>query len=81
MIGNRVTGGVEVMAKPRGRPKMSERDDGVVKMSRKFISMAKAIATRRAVPVGQVMDELCGGTIDRAYITMLRESGPQGGKS
>lgn len=61
------------MAKPKGRPKRLDRDDVTVRMARRLVGMAKAIATHRGVTVAEVLDELAGPAIDRAYVAMLRE--------
>ncbi len=66
------------MAKAKGRPKRSERDDVTVKVDRALVSMAKLIATRRGVSVAEVISELLKEPMERAYARMLRElEGPK----
>jgi hypothetical protein len=60
------------MAKRKGRPK-GERDDAPVKLDRKLVGMAKAIATARGVLVAEYLSTLTTGPIHRDYAKMLRE--------
>lgn len=62
-----------VMAKHRGRPKRSERDDVTVKVDRAVVGMAKAVATSRGIPLAELLSELLEGPVGRAYATMLRD--------
>jgi hypothetical protein len=67
--------GAELLAmpKPRGRPKMSSRQDVTVKIDRTLVGKAKLIATHRGVPVAELLSDLLQAPIDRAYAQMLRE--------
>lgn len=64
---------VQAMAKTRGRPKSSERDDATVKMDRKLLGKAKLIATHKGVPVAELLTDMLSVPIDKAYAQMLRE--------
>ncbi len=68
------------MAKRKGRPKSSERNDITVKMDRTLVNKAKLIATHRGVSVAALMTELAQGPVDRAYAQMLRELEAQEGR-
>jgi hypothetical protein len=61
------------MAKAKGRPKVSDRDDGTVRLDRTLIGRAKMVANYRGVPVAQVLSEIVKGPLDKAYAQMLRE--------
>lgn len=68
------------MAKRRGRPKESERDDVTVKLDRKLVGKAKLVATHRGVSVAELLSGLLEGPVDRAYGQMLRELDPDRGE-
>jgi hypothetical protein len=61
------------MPKPKGRPKRSERNDVSVKVDRTLVGKAKLIATHRGIPLAELLTELLGAPVDRAYAQMLRE--------
>jgi hypothetical protein len=61
------------MAKARGRPKRSERDDVTVKLDRALVAKAKLIAAHRGSNVAELLSELLRAPIDRAYAQMVRE--------
>jgi hypothetical protein len=61
------------MAKRRGRPKESERDDVTVKLDRKLVGKSKLVATHRGVSVAELLSGLLEGPVDRAYAQMLRD--------
>lgn len=63
----------ETMAKSKGRPKTSGRDDITVKMARKTVSKAKHLASYRGVSVAELLTGLVDGPLDKAYGQMLRE--------
>ncbi len=65
------------MAKKRGRPKVSDRDDVTIKIDRPLASMVKAIANRRGVGSAEILSELAKAPIERAYGQMLRELGAE----
>jgi hypothetical protein len=66
-------GEMMVMAKKRGRPKVSDRDDVTIKIDRPLASMVKAIANRRGVGSAEILSDLAKAPIERAYSQMLRE--------
>jgi hypothetical protein len=68
------------MARPKGRPKRSERDDVTVKVDRTLIGKAKLIATHQGVPVAELLTELLRVPVDRAYAQMLRDLEGKGAK-
>lgn len=61
------------MAKGRGRPKTSERDDSTVKVDRTLLGKAKLIATNRGIPVAELLSEMLAAPIDKGYAQMLRD--------
>lgn len=62
-----------VMARPKGRPKRSERDDVTVKIDRAIVGMAKAIATSRGITLAELLSESLEGPISKSYAQMLRD--------
>jgi hypothetical protein len=66
------------MAKAKGRPKTSERDDSTVRIDRTVLGKAKLVATHRGVSVAELLSEVVRVPVDRAYAAMLREL--EGGK-
>ena len=61
------------MAKPKGRPKTSERNDVTVKIDRGIANMAKKVAESRGVPVAQFLSDLLEGPVGKAYAARMRE--------
>jgi hypothetical protein len=61
------------MARPKGRPKTSDRDDGTVRLDRVLIARAKSVASYRGIPVAELLSDLLKGPLDRVYLQMLRE--------
>jgi hypothetical protein len=70
----------EAMAKAKGRPKRSERDDVTVKLDRTLVGKAKLVATHQGVPVAELLSDLARGPLDKAYAQMLRELEGKGAK-
>jgi hypothetical protein len=68
------------MAKAKGRPKTSDRDEATTRLDRTLIGKAKLIATHQGISVGELLSELVRGPLDRAYAQMLRDLEPKGGK-
>ena len=62
-----------VMKKPKGRPKLSERNDVTVKLDRALVSKAKIVAGHQGIPVAELLTDLLGPPLDRAYLQMVRE--------
>ncbi len=73
--------GCVTMAKAKGRPKTSERDDGTVRLDRTLIGRVKMVANYQGVPVAEMLSELVRGPLDKAYGQMLRGLEEKGGKS
>ncbi len=67
------------MGKQRGRPKRSERDDGTVRIDKHLIARAKVLAGHKGISVAELLSEMLGGPIDRAYAQMVRELDQKGG--
>lgn len=65
--------GVAIVAKPKGRPKSSERDDVSVKMDRTLAAKARQVAIRRGITVAEFITEVTRPTIEREYAKLLRE--------
>jgi hypothetical protein len=67
------------VAKPKGRPRRSERDDVAVKIDRTVVGKAKLIATHKGIPLAELLTELLTAPVDRAYMAMVRdlEGGPK----
>lgn len=61
------------VAKPKGRPKRSDRDDVAVKVGRTIVGKAKLVATHRGVSVAELLTDLLAAPVDRAYVAMVRE--------
>lgn len=61
------------VAKRKGRPKTSERDDVAVKLDRAIASMAKVIAASKGIPLAQLLTEIVEGPVSRAYAARMRE--------
>ena len=69
------------MAKAKGRPKTSERKDVTVKIDRTVVGQAKLVAAHKGIPVAELLSDLVGVPLARAYAQMLRELEAKGGKS
>jgi hypothetical protein len=68
------------MAKGPGRPKGSfkedsRKNDGLVRIDRSLITMAKVLAGYRGVSVPVLLTELLRPAMERAYAQMVREIG------
>ncbi len=70
----------QTMARPKGRPRKSERDDITVRIDRTIVAKAKLIATGLGLRggVAELLSDLVRGPVDRAYGKMLRDIGPDG---
>jgi len=65
--------GIEPMAKRRGRPKTSERDDVTVRIDRGVARRLKAVADYRSTSVAELLTDIARGPADRMFAQMLRE--------
>ena len=68
------------MAKPKGRPKTSERDDVTVRLDRGIVAKAKVIAARRDVSLAELLSEMIRETVDQSYDKMVREMAAESGR-
>lgn len=66
------------MAKKKGRPKQSERDDVSVKIDRTVLDKARLVATHRKIALAEFVTELLRAPVDRAYQQMIREMTKEG---
>jgi hypothetical protein len=72
-----------------GRPKgkRTERDDVSVKLDRAVASKAKILAGDRGITLAELLTEMLGPLIDKAYLQLMRkldsaeETAKEGGKS
>ncbi len=69
-----ISGGVAV-AKTKGRPKTSGRDDITVKVDRTIISRAKMLASYHGISVAELISETLRGPFDKMVNEMLRKTG------
>ena len=60
------------MAKAKGRPRTSQRDDITVKIDRALVGQAKLVATHRGTSVAELLSELLRVPLGQAYLEMLR---------
>jgi hypothetical protein len=67
-----------IMARPRGRPKRSERDDMTMKVDRTLVGKAQLIATHRGVSAAELLSDLLEAPLDRASAQMLRDLDARG---
>lgn len=61
------------MAKSKGRPRRSNRDDVTTKVDRGLMAKAKVIAAHRKMPLAELVSELLKAPIDRAYAQLIKE--------
>jgi hypothetical protein len=73
--------GAEAVAKRRGRPKSSERDDVTVRLDRLIARRAKAVADYRGITLAEFLSELARGPVDREFAKMVREMQSEGDQS
>lgn len=68
--------GAVVMSERKGRPK-GAKTYRAVKIDASLIPMAKAIATRRGITLADLISDTIRPFIEREYVGMLREYGPE----
>jgi hypothetical protein len=61
------------MARPKGRPKSSIRNDMTVKVDRAIGGKLKLVATHRGISLAELISDLLRSPTDRVYAQMLRE--------
>lgn len=72
-------GGSSTVAKSKGRPKSSERDDVTVRLDRIVARRIKAVADYRGVTTAELLTELVRKPADVAFAAMVAEI-QKGGK-
>jgi hypothetical protein len=76
-----VTAGVmepEKVARPKGRPKTSERDDATTKIDRKLYDKAFMVAKSKGIPVAELLTEICRGPVEKMYAQLVRSLDDRG---
>jgi hypothetical protein len=73
-------GGPTTVAKSKGRPKSSERDDVTVRLDRLVARRIKAVADYRGVTTAELLTELVRKPADSAFAAMVAEINKAGGK-
>jgi hypothetical protein len=68
----------QTMARPKGRPKRSEREDVTVKIDRTVAIRAKTVANFRGVSLAELLSDLLDAPVMQAYADMVREMPPGG---
>jgi hypothetical protein len=64
------------MAKKRaGRPKVSTRDDVVIKADRALIAKAKYVAEMRGIPLAEYVTDVMKNQVERDFAKVVRENG------
>ena len=61
------------MAKPKGRPKKSERNDRTVKVDQRIVGKAELIAKHQGISLAEFLSKALEAPVDKAYLQMLRE--------
>ena len=61
------------MAKSRGRPKRSERNDVAVKVDARVVAKAKMVAQARNIPLAEYVSELLRAPVDRDFVKEMRK--------
>lgn len=62
-----------VMAKPKGRPKSSQRNDATAKIDAGLITKAKFVADTRDMPLAEYLSELLRGPVDRDFAKAVKQ--------
>jgi hypothetical protein len=62
-----------VVAKPKGRPKSSQRNDATAKIDASVITKAKFVADTRDMPLAEYLSELLRGPVDRDFAKAVRQ--------
>ena len=69
--------GVSTVAK-KGRPKKSEREDGVTRYDKKLMAKARQVAISRGISLAEYLSEITRATVDRDYARLLRDIDKEG---
>lgn len=73
-------GGHATVAKSKGRPKSSERDDVTVRLDRMVARRIKAVADFRGITAAELLTELVRKPADAAFAAMVAEIQKGGAK-
>lgn len=65
------------VAKSKGRPRRSERDDVTVKVDRTLVGRLKTIAVYRGVPLAELISEALRTPTAKMWNEMVRDSGKE----
>jgi hypothetical protein len=60
------------VARPRGRPKSSERNDASIKFDRALVGMARMIARAKGIPLAEYLSEAARPVIQRDFAREMR---------
>lgn len=60
------------MARPKGRPKSSERDDVSTKFDRALLGMARMVATARGLSIAEYLSEAARPVIERDFAREMK---------
>jgi hypothetical protein len=63
-----------VMAKAKGRPKTSTRDDVTAKVDRGIVKKARFVAEHKGIPVAELLSDVLRAPIEREFDKAVRES-------
>jgi hypothetical protein len=69
----------EPMAKAKGRPKRSERDDVTTKIDRYLVGKAHLIAKDRGISLAELLSEMLRAPVEKAYAQLVRSMDQKGG--
>lgn len=61
------------MAKPKGRPKSSDRDDVTVKLDRGIASKAKMVAAARSLTLTKYLSDITRAIVDKDFAKEMRQ--------
>lgn len=68
-----------VMAKAKGRPKSSQRNDVTAKVDSGVVTKAKFVADTRGIPLAEYLSELLRGPVDRDFARAVKQVSEQEG--
>jgi hypothetical protein len=60
------------MARPKGRPKSSERDDVTVKLDRALANMARMVASAKGMPLVEYLSEAARPVIEKDFVAQMK---------
>lgn len=59
------------MARPKGRPRSSERDDVTIKFDRSLAGMARMVASAKGVPLVEYLSEAARPVVERDFVAQM----------